>query len=184
MATYQEFIDKAIFMSGVQCTDAQAESMVPSVFQQVALNAAADPEKQSLLRRTHTVAMVNGVGTLPDEALTSCKFGASISDPADDSIAQVQSLVLQWPDFVQARTGIQAELAWWTVKGDDQLFYVEPNANYDPSTGFTGDLEITIASVPEIPLTAGTTLDVPSEILSDLLSAMAIALRATVQQAA
>lgn len=183
--TFQEFIDQAVFMAGVQNADVQAESMVPSVFQDVAIRAAADPEKRSLLRRTHTVAMTNGVGTLPDEALTSCKYGASISDPADDSIAQVQTLVPEWPDFVQTRSGIQSELAWWIIKGDDQLFYVEPNASYDPASGFTGNIEITIASVPEIPATPGATLDVPGEILSDLLSAMALALRkAVIKQAA
>jgi hypothetical protein len=159
-----------------------AESLVPTIFQQVALSYVGDPQAESLLRRTHTVAMTSGVGTLPDEALTSCKFGASIADPDDVTVAQTQTLVPFWSDFIQPRNGIQLQLNWWTVKGDDELNYLAPQEEYPGS--FTGDLEVTIASVPSIPSTSSATLDVPGEVLSDLQDALSKALMGEMKKAA
>lgn len=175
--TYQEFIDAAIFQSGTQLTDAQAEALVPSVFQNVAMAYAANPHTQSLLRRTHTLSVVNGVATLPAEVLSAGKVGAVVSDPVDLTVAQNQAMVWFWNDFVAPRSGILSQIPQWIIRGDDEFHYLEANESYDPSSGFTGDLEIDISSVPEIPATAGATLDVPSEVLSDLIEALAVAIR-------
>jgi len=159
-----------------------AESLVPTIFQQVALSYVGNPQAESLLRRTHTVTMTNGAGTLPEEALTSCKYGATIADPDDVTVAQTQTLVPQWVDFVQPRNNLQSQLSWWTIKSDNTLHYLAPLEEYPGA--FTGDLEITIASVPEIPATADADLNVPEEVLSDFQTALAQALASQTKQAA
>ena len=160
--------------------DMTMETLLQNVFQDVSLKLANDEEGRSLLRRTHTLALTNGVGVLPDEVLTQCKYGASISDPADTTVAQSQSLVPYWQDFVQPRTGIQAQLAWWTIKGDDDFHYLESGETYDPATGFTGDLELTIATVPIIPTVATDPVDVVPEVYSNLVQGLAMAIRGLV----
>jgi hypothetical protein len=159
-----------------------AESLVPTIFQQVALSYVGNPQSESLLRRTHTIEMIDGVGTLPDEVLTSCKYGASIASPDDVTVAQTQTLVPNWQDFVQPRNNLQAQLNWWTVKGDDELYYLEPQEEYPGA--FTGDLEYTGASVPAIPASASAALDVPGEVLSDLQDALSKALMGQMKVAA
>lgn len=173
--TKQELIDGAIFIAGVQNADAQAESLLPIVFQQVALKYAATEEGRSLLRRTHTVVMSSGTGSLPDEALTACKFGASIADDSDVTVAQTQTLVPFWQDFIQPRDNIQLQLNWWIVKGDRSVYLLQPSEEYPGS--FSGDLEVTIASVPAIPASAGTAIDADDEVISDILQALAAAIK-------
>lgn len=188
--TYAEFIASACTqaLSGVDANvspildiEMVAEALVPTVFQQVAARYAADPDKRSLLRRTHTIALTNGIADLPDEALSAGKAGAIVNDPTDVTVAQNASMVWYWNDFVAPRSGLLAQIPQWIINDDDGLLntfhYLEANETYDPSSGFTGNLEIMISSVPEIPATAATTLNVPGEALSDLISALASALR-------
>lgn len=157
------------------------EAMVPTVFQAVAESCAGDPDRQSLLRRTHTISMTNGVGVLPDEVLTSCMNNSSIADPDDISVGKFQSFVPQWVDFIGPRDNIQTQLNWFNVKGDSDLHYLAANEEYDPDNGFDGDLELTVPSVPETPTLATDTVDVPSEVASDLIAALADSLRRELQ---
>lgn len=189
--TYQSLIDLSLqqalaagdqLQSALLDADMTMESLVGTVFQNVALQKAADEEGRSLLRRTHTLTLTNGVAVLPDTVLTQCKHGASIADPSNVLVAQAQSLVPYWQDFVQPRVGIFAQPAWWTIKGDDDFHYIEPNESYDPSSGFSGELELTIASVPEVPASASATVDVPAEVFSDLVTAFAAAIRGLVER--
>jgi len=191
MPTYQTLIDLALqqaltgidqLKSALLDADMTMESLVQSVFQNVGLQKAADEEGRSLLRRTHTIALTNGVGVVPDVALTQCKYGASISDPADITVAQNQSLVPYWQDFAQTRNGLESQNAWWTIKGDDDFHYLEPNQSYDPTSGLTGDIELTIASVPEVPASASDPVVVVAEVFSDLVTALAVAIRGLVSK--
>lgn len=154
-----------------------AETLVPTVFQAVALKYAADPETASLLRRTFAVTLTNGVGTLDDDVLTSCTWGASIANPSDVAMAQTQTLVPYFQDFIAPRDNIQNLLTYWIVKGDNALHVLLPGDVYDPNDGFDGNLEYTGASVPAIPASSGATLNVPSEVLSDLVNGLSLALR-------
>lgn len=190
---YSEMLDVAYFQA-LRGLDAKAapnlddattimEALVPSIFQSVAERYASDPRTQSLLRRTHTLSVSSGAATLPDEVLTSCLWNSSIDDPSDVTVAQAQSFVPQWYDFVQPRDNFQTQLNWYCVKGDSDFHFLEANEDYDPSAGFTGSLELTVPSVPEIPTLAAGTVDVPSEVASDLIEALANALRGTLLKA-
>jgi hypothetical protein len=190
MPDYQTFIALAMEqsltggdpnLSPLLDLDMVAVSLVPTVFQDVAMRYAADPDKRNILRRTHTLTLTNGVADLPDEALSAGKAGAVVNDPTDVSVAQNAAMVWYWNDFVAPRSGLLAQIPQWIINDDNgtlnTFHYLEANADYDPSAGFTGNLEIMISSVPVIPATAATNLDVPSEAFSDLVSALASALR-------
>jgi hypothetical protein len=191
MATYQDLIDLAMqqalaggdqLQSALLDADMTMESLVQTVFQTVARRLADDEEGRSLLRRTHSITLTNGVGVVPDEVLTQCKYGASIADSADDTVAQLQSLVPYWQDFVQPRSGLMAQIPWWTIKDDVALHYLEIGEDYDPTTGFNGPIELTIASVPVVPAANTDPLDVVAEVFSDLVTALATAIKGLLQQ--
>lgn len=187
---YSELLDRAYFQAlrGMDANTAPnlddattiMEALVPSIFQAVAESYAADPRKQSLLRRTHTLTVTNGVATLPDEVLTSCLWNGSIADPNDVTVAQAQSFVAQFYDFIQPRDNWQIQLNWWNVKGDTEFHFLAANDEYDPNDGFDGDLDYTGPSVPEIPANASDTVNVPSEVASDLVESLANALRGAI----
>jgi hypothetical protein len=153
------------------------ESIMPSVLQDVALRLARTEEGRSLLRVTHTITLTSGVGIVPAVALTQCKWGASISDPLDTTVAQLQSLVPYWQDFVQPRDGLAADLPWWTIRGDSDFHYLEAGEDYDPSDGYDGDIELTIATVPAMPTVAGDPLGWPVEVETDVIDCAAEMLR-------
>jgi hypothetical protein len=150
-------------------TQSVIEAIMPSVLQDVALKFARDEEGRSLLRQTHTITLTDGVGVVPAAVLTQCKWGASIADPADVTVAQLQSFVAYWQDFVQPRSGLEADIPLWTIKGNDEFHYLEAGEDYDPADGFDGDVELTIATVPSIPASAADQTGWPSEFESDVI---------------
>lgn len=180
--TLQGLIDAAIFIAGVQNSDAQAESLVPIVFQSVALKYAGTEEGRSLPLRSHTIALTSGAGAVPTEALTACKFGASISSGSDPAVGQTQTIIPYFQDFIQPRNRIDAQLNWWTIQEDRTFLYLAPEEEYPGS--FTGNLELLISTVPEVPAAPGDTIDAPGEFLSDAVQALAIAIKASNQVAA
>lgn len=172
--TYQELCQRILFEAqrgGEKAelanlnTESVIEAMMPSLIDAVALACAADPDKQSLLRRTHTIAMANGVGTLPVAVLTECLAGGTIIDPDDPDAAQDITFVPQYFDFIEAKS-FEPRLGYWNVKGDDALHYVSPTATQDEYNTFDGNLEYTGASVPVIPALATNSVAWPPEIES------------------
>lgn len=172
MASYtlQSLIDGAIFISGVDGVnrDAVAESLIPIAFQNVTLAAAKDPEKRSAVMQTHTVALTNGTGTIPDEVMTSQKFDATVVDPNDDTIGPLMSLILEWKDFIDPTNDVR--LGYWIIRQSREIQWINPNEQYVSGSGKTGSIELTIVTTPTQPATAATEIDADDEILSDILS--------------
>lgn len=160
------------------------ESLLQPVFESVSRMMAADPDKQLLLRRTHTVALTAGVGDLPAEALTQCAAGATLSDPDDATIQQDMSYVPQWNDFLEAHD-YEPRLGYWHIKDNGttgaSLYYVRPS---DTLPAKTGDVDITIASVPQIPADATDPLEAPPEFINRALAALVNATREGMARAA
>lgn len=147
------------------------EAIMPSVLQEVALRCADDPNKQSLLRRTFTVDMTDGVGELDPSILTARLTGATItvlddSDEVDAEATEDVTLVPEYYDFIAAK-GYEPRLAYWCVKGDTALHYVGPNS--ETYGEFSNNLEYTGASVPVIPAAADDDVDWPDEVQSDVI---------------
>lgn len=159
-----------------------AETLVPEVFQAVAMSYAADPQKASLLNRDNTITLTDGVGTVPDVVLTECKFNGTVYDPDDDTIAPQMSLVRTWFDFISP-SSLDRLTGRWTIK-DSTIYWIEVGAVYSSTSGKTGDIVLNVPSVPTIPDTEDDDLEVADEVLSDLVTALAQRLRGKLELAA
>lgn len=159
-----------------------AETLVPEVFQAVALSYAADPQKASLLNRDNTITLADGVGDLPAVVLTECKFNGTVYDPDDDTVAPTMSLVRTWFDFITP-SSLDRLTGRWTIK-DAQIYWIEAGATYSSTSGKSGDIVLNIPSVPEIPDSENDDMEVADEALSDLITALAQRLRGKLEVAA
>jgi hypothetical protein len=144
-----------------------AEALLPHVWQIVTTRTAKDPKRQHLLRQKETLTFSNGVAPLPDDALTEALSTLSFNDP---EIGQLMSWMPYMFDFQRpARVMVGA----YTVNESGNLLIRKPGENYDPSNGFSGDLDVTLILVPGLtdPVT------VPQEIIDDVVAGVAGALR-------
>lgn len=154
------------------------EDFVSTVFQQVARDCAKDEHKRSLLRKLKTVTFANGQATLTSDVLTEYKEDSTLYDAAD--LTKEYSLVREWGDFIQPRTSWMLWLGNYSINGVT-IGVVEPNANFDPAAGLSGDLVIGIPCAPVIPATASTAIDIVAELNDDLVIGLANALRGPVR---
>lgn len=178
--TLQELVfmveDWAANTANIPIQDAESviEDMLPTAMQVIALKAASDPKTESLLRRNFTVTLTNGTGTVDPLILTSCWMGATVYVPAEPTIGPLMSYVPNWNDFIGP---LDSRLGYWIFQSDDTIYWVDPNATFDITTGRTGDIIMNIASVPAIPTTETATLDMPDELTSNLVAYMKDQLR-------
>lgn len=188
--TYQQMIEMALsqacagtdpLTNSISDTAWIAEDFVASVFQQVGAECARDEHKRSLLRKPKTVSFVNGAATLSSDVLTEYEEDSTLYDATD--LTKEYSLIREWGDFIQPRTGWMLWQGTYSVNGVS-LSIVEPNANYDPAAGISAGRVLVIPCVPVIPATASTAVDVVPEIENELIEKLAIALRGTIQQKA
>lgn len=161
-----------------------AESLVAPVFKGVTLAINADPNKRSLLRRTNTITLTTGVGVLPGTILMECLPGGTITDPDDDTIAPDMSYVPDYFDFLEA-ADYENRLGYWTVTENattgNVLHYIRPGEAVETKTG---DVDLTLVTVPDVPTTSGATLEAPKEFIDMATIALAIALSSKIAKAA
>ena len=148
---------------------------MPAVFQAVAENAADDPDKRPLLRRAKTIAMISGSGTIPGDVLTKCFSDATFLDPAD--LSKSYSWEADYYDFINAPSGL---LGYFSSSIENIIVQREPGEDYDLSTGFTGDIQLTVPCVPVTPATAGDQVAAADVIISDIISVGAEMLRGAI----
>jgi len=160
----------------VQDAEAVVEDMLPSAMQTVALKAASDPRTEQLLRRNFTVALVNGTGPADDNVLTSCWPGATVYISGEPTVGPLMSYVPNWNDFIGP---LDSRLGYWTFQNDNVIYWINPNETFDITSGRTGDITMNIACVPAIPATETDDLDMPGELLSNLVAYMKDQLRVT-----
>jgi hypothetical protein len=160
----------------IQDAETVIEDMLPTAMQVVALKAASDPRTESLLRRNFTVTLANGVGTINPLVLTSCWMGATAYVPGEPTVGPLMSYVQNWNDFISP---LDTRLGYWIFQSDDTIYWVDPGATFDITSGRNGDVVINIASVPAVPATQTTTLDMPDELTSNLVAYMKDQLRMT-----
>lgn len=185
--TYAEYIATAAQMalSGADASESSllnveqtAEALVSSVFKRVTLVINADPDKRALLRRTNTIALTSGVGTLPSTILMECLPGATLTDPDDDQIAQDMSYVPDYFDYLEA-AGFETRLGYWTVIANattgNTIRYIRPD-DIGIETK-TGDIDLTVVTVPTIPTLSTDTLNAPQEFIDLATVALSNSLR-------
>src|SRR5690349_7584468 len=180
--TLQELVfiveDWAANTANIPIQDAESviEDMLPTALQVVALKAAGDPKTESLLRRNFTVALTNGTGTVDPLILTSCWMGATVYVSGEPTIGPLMSYVPNWNDFIGP---LDTRLGYWIFQNDDTVYWVDPGATFDIASGRTGNITMNIASVPDIPATETADLDMPDELVSNLIAYMKDQLRMT-----
>lgn len=148
------------------------EAIQPSVFQTVGENCAADPRKRSLMRKTLTVSMTNGSGTIPAQALTKYMEDATFLDPAD--LSKNYSWVREFQDFIGP---LDDRLGYFNVQGESVLLVREPGEPYEPGVGSSDPFQLTIPCAPVRPAAATDPIDAISEVTSDLVDVGASVLR-------
>jgi hypothetical protein len=183
--TYQEYLDKAILQARIGLDPRIfidpliAESLTPQVFQDVARNAAKDPDKRSLLRRAKTVTFVSGAATLTDDVLTQYMEDSALTDTT--SLTKTYSWEREWVDFIRAPR-VERRLGYYNVQGGTSLYVIEPGALYVQGSGISASRQLVVPCVPAVPATATTAIDAVDEITSDLVDALAEVLRGQVEQ--
>lgn len=153
----------------IQDGESVVEDMLPTALQVVALKASSDPRTEQLLRRNFTVSLINGTGTADDNVLTSCWPGATVYVPGEPSIGPLMSYVPNWNDFIGP---LDSRLGYWIFQNDNTVYWINPNETFDIASGRTGDITMNIACVPAIPATETVDIDMPGELLSNLIAYM------------
>ena len=185
--TYEEFVATALQMalSGADASESDllnmeqtAESLVANVFRNVTLTICADPDKRSLLRRTHTIALTVGVGTLPTTILMEVLTGATVLDPDDATItADDLAYVPEQADFVTAKA-FEPRLGYWHVSANtttgNTISYIRPT---DSAPTKTGNITFIAVTVPTVPALSTDTLNAPQEFINLALAQLSNAVR-------
>ena len=131
--TYQELCDRILLQAqrgGEKAelanlnTQSVIEAIMPAVFQAVAEHAAGDPDKRPLLRRTKTIAMTNGTGTIPNDVLTRCFSDATLLDPED--LTKLYSWVPDYFDFIGP---LDSRLGYFCSSIENTIIQREPWRN-------------------------------------------------------
>lgn len=145
-----------------------AESLWPSISQKVGELAAGSERKRSLLKRTKTLAVVNGSATITSDVLTAYLEDSTLYDPAD--LTKTYAWVRNWNDFINPSLANQpyVNYGYYSVSGGVTFAQREPGELYDPSAGFSGNMTLNIPCVVVKPATQTTAVDCPDEILNDI----------------
>lgn len=156
-------------------TQSVAESIMPSVLQEVTLKYAnGDSNQQSLLRQTHTIALTDGVGAIPAEVLTTCVWGSSVWVDDETEISQNMSYS-PWISFINP-SQLETLIGRYSIRSDTELYWADPGESY-PDLTRTGNVSLTIATVLSIPADPDTETGWPGEAESDVIDRAAEYLR-------
>jgi len=167
----QEWIDRAIAISGKQGVEMPAESLLQSTAQAVAIDLCKQRDTRSLLRSLVVVSFASGTGTLPAGTLTQFMQETNLFDGTNATSMQKRySFEPQWENFVRFN-----EHRLGAYHNDGLTIYlIEPNATYSPTTGFTGNRNMSLLITPSIPNTAGGIFSTSDEVINRLVVKLAM----------
>lgn len=147
-------------------TQSVIEAIMPSVLQEVTLKyARGDSDKQSLLRQTHAITLTNGVGTLPATVLSTCVWGSSVYVDDEPEVGPLMSYT-PWISFINPSSDL---LGYYTIRGNDQFYWVDPGDVYEVGVGRSTDISLTIATVLTVPDDPDDDTEWPPEAESDVI---------------
>lgn len=156
-------------------TQSVIEAIMPSVLQEITLRCWANPDKRPLLKQSHTIAMIDGVGVFPATALKEALTGGMVLEPDDaDVLPEDISYVPEWVDYVAAKN-YEPRLGYFSVKDDADFYYASPTE--DTYNTFTGDIGYIGHTQPTPPAAATDATGWPSEIETDVIDLCAEWLR-------
>lgn len=149
-----------------------AEAMAPQAFREAARRAP-----RALTLKGNSVALTNGVGSVPAGVLVGLlgEPDVVVSDPADATMARKMRHVPEWSEFVRPLTSF---FGYFTVRGASAEFYLtRPGASYTPGAGMTGVVELTAHNSPVVPSLASDPVVGADEVLEAALLIIAEGLK-------
>lgn len=172
--TVQTLVDTACLLAradGIK-RDAVAQLLVPRVATWVAQRAARDQARRALVMTKFTIALVNGTGPMPADALAEYMVHGAVSDPADATLAKKMRWVPEWSEFIRP---LDLSLGYYTVTDNGSDFVMtRPGVAYTPGVGMTGNIDLTVPAKPAI---AGGNITSAPEIDQELVLALTAALK-------
>ncbi len=176
--TLQSLIDQAIFLSGAEGVnkDVVAETLVPPVIYWCTLQAGLDPSRRQMTLVSSTVALTNGVGTLPATVLVECVKYAALADPLVTTTAKKMRFIENWNEFIRP---LDSTLGYFTVAQSsyaNTLYVTLPGSAYTPGSGYTGNVTLTTPTTPTLPATASTAITANNELQYEFLKSLAAAI--------
>jgi hypothetical protein len=180
--TYQEICDRILLEAqrgGEKAelanlnTQSVIEAIMPSVLQEVTQKYAnGDSNQQSLLRQTHTISLTSGIGTIPNEVMTTLVWGSNVYIDDEPDIGPLMSYS-PWISFINPASDL---LGYYSIRGSNEFYWADPGESY-PDLTRTSDVSLTIATVLTIPTDPDIDTGWGSEPESDVIDRAAEYLR-------
>jgi hypothetical protein len=131
---------------------------------------AADKKNYHDVTVRHTVAVTASVGTIPDAVMREYLPQANFQDANG-------SLIAYLPYPVDYNSTVKyTQIGYVSIQGDSFL-YTAPS----PNQSYTGNLYVTVQTMPTLPTNWATTLDIDTDVLDDIILALAMAIRGQYQ---
>lgn len=157
-------------VAGIDC-ESIAESLIPEVLQAVGEMVADDEDKRSLLQREKTIAMVAGVGTIPNDVLINRLDSSVFYNPAN--LLQKYS----WSAYDQFRREAETRLGWFANSSGVIVLMRQPGEVFSTTLTFTGDVRLLASCKPLRPATADDPIGIPVNVESDTIKMLTAALK-------
>jgi hypothetical protein len=124
---------------------------------EVAEEFAADESLRPYVTETVTIALTNGVGTIPTRVLENFLPQATVSDPALATVVS-KMVFLPWEDFTRAAA--DSDRGYFSVKGTS-FYLVRPGSAYAAGSGMTGNMDVAVAAAVDMPASESATITCP-----------------------
>lgn len=146
-----------------------AETWAHHVMFEVSEGLASDSATHPLVETTVTVALTNGVGTLPSKVLINYLPKATVTRAGDATMAR-KLRYLPWHEFVRP---LSTRFGSFSVRDGSEFNLVLPGATYTPGSGYTGNVSLITACAYDMPATESATISVPLKVEELLVRALA-----------
>lgn len=143
-------------------TSVLTEVLLPRVFTFVVANAVKDENQLSALRQNHTLTFTDGVATLPETIKEKYADSIYVVDADSGSFSNASYK----RHFLDYATGTNNFCAKFTVQNRQVLY----RNGGQPSGAFAGSLTINAITLPTLPSTVSTAVDLKDHLLEEVIS--------------
>ncbi len=171
MANLQQILDRAKVQafginndpnnSIVIDSDLTAEAIFPHAVRAVYMNLARSGEDLQNINAAHVIAMVSGVGTLPDTVLREMIMEANLPNHPFATFLQ------HFGDYQRHR--FDSQLCYFTIRGDKFYSSCTPDG--------AGNIVIETPTIPATPVDADDDLPFSEKVILDVINSIASVLR-------
>ncbi len=143
------------------------KALLPHVIRNVYRKKAANVKDRHDIVTKHTIAVTASVGAVPEAIMREFLAQADFQDSLNNKC-------IAWlPYAVDYNSGVTfTQIGYVTIVGND-FYYRAPS----PNQSFTGSLYVTVPSMPTIPSSWSTEIDIGENMADDIIIALAKALR-------